>query len=152
MEHAVDDTSTRTVARLRRAMFARHSNPWSAWTRWASTPLVLIPVWTRRRSHAALVGGWLVVNPVLFGKPADDRAWATRAMLGEERWILERPRDLSMVISVVTSAVAVVALIAARRHRGRVAVVATGIQMMLTLVYWQLMARSFDRRQCANRT
>jgi hypothetical protein len=135
------------MAQLRHAMFARHSNPWSAWTRWASTPLVLIPVWTRRRSHAALVAGWLAVNPVLFPKPADDRAWATRAMLGEERWILDRPRDVSMVISTVTSATAVVGLVAARRHHLRTAVIATGVQMTLTLIYWELMARSFDRRQ-----
>jgi choline-glycine betaine transporter len=128
-------------------MFARHANPWSAWTRWASTPLVLIPVWTRRRSHAALVAGWLAVNPVLFTTPADDRAWATRAMLGEEHWILHRPRDVSMVISVVTSAVAVGALVAARRHHLRTAIIATSVQMALTLVYWELMARSFDRRQ-----
>lgn len=141
------DTSTGTAARLRHAMFARHANPWSAWTRWASTPLVLIPVWTRRRSHAALVVAWLAVNPVLFPKPANDRAWSTRAMLGEERWILDRPRDVSMVISAATSAVAVFALIAARRHHLRTAAVATGVQMTLTLVFWQLMARSFDRRQ-----
>jgi choline-glycine betaine transporter len=128
-------------------MFARHANPWSAWTRWASTPLVLIPVWTRRRSHAALVAGWLALNPVLFPKPADNRAWATRAMLGEERWILDPPRDVSMVISVVTSVVAVFALVAARRHHVRTAVIATGVQMALTLVYWELMARLFDRRQ-----
>ena len=139
-------TSTGTLARLRHAMFARHANPWSAWTRWASTPLVLIPVWTRRRSHAALVAGWLAVNPVLFARPADNRAWATRAVLGEERWIVERPRDVSMVVSAVTSAVAVGALIAARRHHLRVAAVATGIQMVLTLMYWELMARSFDQR------
>jgi hypothetical protein len=28
------------IARMRRAMFARHANPWSAWSRWTSTPLV----------------------------------------------------------------------------------------------------------------
>ena len=139
------DTSPGLVARLRHAMFARHANPWSAWTRWASTPLVLVPVWTRRRSHAALLAGWLALNPVLFPKPAHDRAWATRAMLGEERWIVDRPRDASMVISAITSAVAVSGLIAARRHHLRAAVVATGVQMALTLVYWQLMARSYDR-------
>ena len=141
------ETSMGTMAQLRHAMFERHSNPWSAWTRWASTPMVLIPVWTRRRSHAALVAGWLAVNPVLFGKPADDRAWATRAMLGEEGWIQDRPRDVSMVVSVVTSVAAVCGLVAARRHRLRGAVVATVIQMALTLVYWELMARSFDRRE-----
>ena len=128
-------------------MFIRHSNPWSAWTRCATTPLVLIPVCTRRRRHAALVAGWLAVNPVLFAKPADNRAWATRAMLGEERWILDRPHDVSMVLSAVTSAVAVFALIAARRHHLRATVIATGAQMALTLVYWELMSRSFDRRQ-----
>jgi hypothetical protein len=143
----VGDTSTGTVARLRHAMFVRHSNPWSAWTRWASTPLVLVPVWTRRRRDATLVAGWLAVNPVLFPKPAHDRAWATRAMLGEERWILDRPRDASMVISAVTGAVSVGALVAARRHHLRTVVIATGVQMALTLVYWQLMARSFDRRR-----
>ena len=143
----MDDISTRRVAGLRHAMFARHANPWSAWTRWASTPLVLIPVWTRRRSHAALVAGWLAVNPVVFPEPADDRAWATRAILGEEHWILDRPRDVSMLISVVASAVAAFALFAARRHHLRSAIIATGMQMALTLAYWQSMARSFDRRQ-----
>jgi hypothetical protein len=144
---AANTTSPHVVARLRRAMFARHANPWSAWTRWASTPLVLVPVWTRRRSHAVLVTGWLAVNPVVFPKPADDHAWATRAMLGEERWILDRPHDVSMAISVVISGVAVGAVIAARRHHLRSAIIATGIQMALTLVYWQLLARSYDRRR-----
>jgi hypothetical protein len=31
--------SSGALARVRRG-FARHSNPWSAWTRWASAPLV----------------------------------------------------------------------------------------------------------------
>ena len=148
----MSDTSTGTPARLRHAMFVRHANPWSAWTRWASTPLVLVPVWTRRRSHAVLIAGWLTVNPVLFPEPADNRAWATRAMLGEERWILDHPRDVSMALSAVTSGVAVVALIAARRHHLRAAVIATGVQMALTLVYWELMARFFSRSQSSGET
>jgi hypothetical protein len=141
------DASTGTVARLRHAMFERHSNPWSAWTRWASTPLVLVPVWTRRRRDAALVAGWLAVNPVLFPKPDHDRAWATRAMLGEEQWIVDRPRDASMVLSAVTGAISVGALVAAKRHHLRAAVVATAVQMALVLVYWELMARLFDQRR-----
>jgi hypothetical protein len=127
-------------------MFARHANPWSAWTRWASTPLVLVPIWTRRWSHAVLVGLWLAVNPFVFGKPADERAWSTRAMLGEELWITRRPRDAAMAASAVTSAVSVGAVIAARRRRLIPAVVATAVQMALTLVYWEQMVRYFDRR------
>src|ERR1700756_642064 len=132
------------VARARRALFARHCNPWSAWTRWASTPLTLVPAWTRRWSHAVLLAAWLAVNPFVFGKPAHQRAWSTRAMLGEELWISRRPRDAAMVVSAVTSVAAVGAVIAARRHRLIPAVIATAVQMALTLVYWRQMVRYFD--------
>jgi hypothetical protein len=135
-----------TVARIRRAVFARHCNPWSAWTRWASTPLTLVPAWTRRWSHAVVIALWLAVNPFVFGKPAHERAWATRAMLGEELWISRRPRDGALAVSAVTSVAAVSGLVAARRRRLIPAVIATAAQMALTLVYWQQMVRYFDRR------
>jgi Family of unknown function (DUF6653) len=135
------------VARVRRAIFSRHANPWSAWTRWASTPLVLVPVWTRRRSHAVLVGAWLAVNPVIFPKVTDERNWATRAMLGEELWITRRPKDAATVLSIVTSVLAVIALIAARRHRLVPAAAASAVQMALTLVYWEQMVRYLDRHR-----
>jgi hypothetical protein len=135
------------LARVRRAIFARHANPWSAWTRWASTPLVLVPVWTRRRSHAVLIGAWLAVNPVLFPKVTDERNWATRAMLGEELWITRRPKDAATLLTVVTSVVAVIALITARRHRLVPAAAATAVQMALTLVYWKQMVRYLDRHR-----
>jgi uncharacterized protein DUF6653 len=135
-----------SVARIRRAIFARHCHPWSAWTRWASTPLPLVPVWTRRWSHAVLVALWLAVNPFVFGKPADERAWSTRAMLGEELWIARRPRDAAMLVSAVTSTAALSAILAARRHRPLPAAVATAAQMALTLVYWKQMVRYFERR------
>jgi Family of unknown function (DUF6653) len=128
-------------------MFARHANPWSAWTRWASTPLVLLPVWTRRRSHAVLVGAWLAVNPVVFPEATDERHWATRAILGEELWITRRPRDIATGLSVVSSVVAVVAIVAARRNRPVLAAVATAAQMGLTLVYWEQMVRYLDRHR-----
>lgn len=133
------------MSRLRRALFSRHSNPWSAWTRWASTPLVLVPVWTRRWRDAALVAVWLLVNPVIFPKPAGHENWATRAILGEELWITQRPNDGACVLSAVTSVAAVCALVGARRHNMRVTVAATVVQMGLTLVYWEMMVRYRDR-------
>ncbi|MGA8543993.1 MAG: DUF6653 family protein [Mycobacterium sp.] len=133
------------VARIRRAIFMRHANPWSAWTRWASTPLVLLPVWTRRRSHAVLVAAWLAVNPVVFPKVTEETNWATRAMLGEELWITNRPRDSAAALSAVTSVIAVAAIVAARQRRPVLAAVATAVQMALTLVYWQQMVRYLDR-------
>jgi uncharacterized protein (DUF2062 family) len=134
------------VERVRRAIFARHCHPLSAWTRWASTPLTLVPVWTRRWSHAALIGLWLALNPFVFGKPGNERAWSTRAMLGEELWISRRPRDAAMFVSAVTSAVGLGAVVAARRHRLRPAVILSAMQMALTLVYWEQMVRYFGRR------
>lgn len=133
------------IARVRRAIFARHSNPWSAWTRWATTPLVLVPVWTRRWSHAAAIGLWFAVNPVVFPKPGENRNWATRAMLGEEAWITNRPKDSATAVSAVASAAAISAVVAARRHRLGLAATATGVQMALTLLYWQQMVRYLGR-------
>jgi hypothetical protein len=62
-------------------------------------------------------------------------------MLGEELWISRRPRDAAMFVSAVTSAVALGAVIAARRHRLRPAVILSAVQMALTLVYWEQMVR-----------
>jgi hypothetical protein len=134
-----------SIARVRRALFARHCNPWSAWTRWASTPLILVPVWTRRRSHAVWLALWLAVNPFVFGKPAQQGAWSTRAMLGEELWISRRPLDAATVVSGLTSAAGVVAVVAARRHRLLPAAIATALQMSLTLIYWEQMVRYLER-------
>jgi hypothetical protein len=139
------------VARLRRAIFARHANPWSAWTRWATTPLVLLPVWSRRWSHAAVVAAWFAVNPVVFPKPADERAWSTRAMLGEELWITRRRRDAAMAVSVGTGVAQVAGIVAARKRRWGPMVAATAVQMGLTLVYWELMVRFLARQRGPHR-
>lgn len=125
-------------------VFARHSNPWSAWTRWASVPLLLVPVWRRSGRDAALVGVWMAVNPVVFGRPSHQRAWATRAVLGEERWITERPRDAALAVDVAATVAGLVALVAARHRRALPAAAATALEMGLLLVYWELMARYHD--------
>jgi hypothetical protein len=130
---------------VKRAVFARHSNPWSAWTRWASTPLLLVPVWRRSWRDGALVGVWMALNPVVFGKPAHERAWATRAVLGEERWIAERPMDTAMAVDVAATAAGLVAMVAAGRRRAMPAAAATAVEMGLLMAYWELMARYYDR-------
>jgi hypothetical protein len=130
---------------LKRAVFARHSNPWSAWTRWASAPLVLVPVWRRSWRDAALVGAWMALNPVVFPRPAEEQAWATRAVLGEEQWIARRPLDLAMAVDVAAAAAALVAVGAAYQRRAMPAAAATALEMGLLMAYWELMARYYDR-------
>jgi hypothetical protein len=134
------------VAHIRRAVFARHANPWSAWSRWATTPLILIPVWRRSWSDAAWVAAWFAVNPVIFPEPADRSAWSTRAMVGEEQWIVDRPRDTGLLVNVAGSVATVIALVNARRRRLLPTGTAIAAAMALTLGYWQLMARHLDRR------
>ncbi|UZN03259.1 DUF6653 family protein [Cellulomonas sp. S1-8] len=131
--------------KVERAVFARHSNPWSAWTRWATAPLLLVPVWRRSGRDAVLVGAWMAVNPVVFGPPAHDRAWATRAVLGEELWIAERPMDTAMAVDVAATAAGLVALLSAHRHRAVPTATATVVAMGLLMAYWELMARYYAR-------
>jgi hypothetical protein len=89
---------------LLREVFRHHSNPWSAWTRLISVPLVFVPIWTRSWREGAIVVVWLIVNPIMFREPKNDKAWATRAMLGEEMWIAERPLDRAMALSIGATA------------------------------------------------
>ncbi|MBS9533059.1 hypothetical protein KIH27_05580 [Mycobacterium sp. M1] len=132
---------------MRRAVFARHANPWSAWTRWATTPLVLLPVWRRSWRDAAWVGAWFALNPVVFPEPTDRSAWSTRAMLGEEQWIVNRPRDFALLLNVFGSVALLAALAGAWRRRWRPTVIATAAGMAVTLGYWAMMTRYLDRRR-----
>jgi hypothetical protein len=136
-----------TIARLRRKVFERHANPLSAWSRWATTPLVLVPAWTRKWTHAVAVLAWMIANAVVFPKPKHDRAWATRAVLGEELWIVERPRDAAMAVNAGSAALLAAALIAASKRALGPAVAATAGTMALIMVYWKQMADYYDAAQ-----
>ncbi|GGS57538.1 hypothetical protein GCM10010171_60610 [Actinokineospora fastidiosa] len=125
-------------------MFARHCHPLSAWSRWATTPLTLLPFWTRRWRDAAVVGAWFALNPVVFGKPRDTTAWASRAMLGEEHWIGERPRDAAMAVNAAATLAGVLAAAGAWRRRPALAAGAMAVQMGLLMAYWELMVRHHE--------
>ena len=85
-----DASSTDSPTRVRRWVFRRHAHPVSAWSRWATTPLIVLPLWTRNWRTAVPVAAWFAVNPVMTPPVTDDHAFATRAMLGEER-LVHRP-------------------------------------------------------------
>ena len=73
--------------------WARHSNPWSGWTRVPILPALCLAVWARDWIGAwcllpvAGLLAWAVVNPRAFPPPAHSRAWASRAVLGERLWL-----------------------------------------------------------------
>ncbi|TGD32697.1 hypothetical protein EB835_03225 [Brevibacterium sp. S22] len=127
-------------ARLKRWVFARHSNPLSAWSRWASVPLVVLPFWKRSPRAGAAVAAWMVLNPIVFRSPRDERAWATRAMLGEELWSERLRFDKASTVNAVSTAAMAVSIAGAWRKSAAQTVPAVVFQMSLTLVFWQLMA------------
>jgi hypothetical protein len=75
------------------AVWARHANPWSGWSRVATTPVLFLALW----SHVwlgwwalvpiALVAAWLWANPRLFPPPACRDGWMTRGVRGERLWV-----------------------------------------------------------------
>ena len=133
--------------RLTRKVFEHHSNPWSAWTRLLSVPLVFVPFWTRSWRHAALVGAWMLLNPVVFSEPEDDSAWATRAMLGEEMWIAERPFDKAMAVNVAASAFGVGGVLASFKRRPLPTALCTVSEIALLLLYWRMMTEYYEEHR-----
>jgi len=75
------------------ATWARHSNPWSGWTRLTILPLLSLAIWSRIWLGwgaiwlVLFVVVWTWVNPRLFDPPRHNRAWMTQAVLGERVWL-----------------------------------------------------------------
>ncbi len=75
------------------AVWQRHANPWSVWTRTTALPLLLLAIasrawigpWALAPVAAALV--WIWLNPRLFPPPRSTDTWAARATFGERLWL-----------------------------------------------------------------
>lgn len=132
---------------VKREVFERHCHPWSAWSRWLSTPLVLVPVWQRSWRQGVVLAAWFALNPVVFGKPTRHDAFATRAMLGEQLWTDALRFDAALVVNALASTAGAGALIAAWRRRSGPAAAATAAEMALLLLYWRQMADYYEQQQ-----
>ena len=135
------------IERLTREVFRHHSNPWSAWTRLLSAPLIFVPIWTRSWRQGAILGVWLMVNPIVFPDPKSDRAWATRAMLGEEMWIAERPLDRAMALNVGATALGLGGAWGAFRLRPLPTAACAVGQVALLLACWREYALYYERHR-----
>ncbi|MGC4994570.1 DUF6653 family protein [Nocardia salmonicida] len=130
---------------LRHRVFARHSHPVSAWTRLLTTPLVVAPFWTRRADVTAGVLVWFAINPIITPEPVDRRSFATRAILGEERWLARPELDSTMtVLNAVGAGVLAGSMLAARHRRKVPTVLGVAASMALTLYSWRRYAALYD--------
>jgi hypothetical protein len=86
------DTKLARLFGLQGEGWERHANPVSVWTRFAVLPLLAVSIWSRD-----WIGWWclvpialslvfMVVNPLLFPKPASTRNWASKCVFGERIW------------------------------------------------------------------
>jgi len=126
-------------------VFARHAHPVSAWSRWASTPLVVVPLWYRRSWAALPIVAWMIINPIITPPVTDDRAFATRAILGEEQWLADpvKRRDIIVLNAVSTACLAVAGVTAWRRRPLPMAIAHAG-SMTAILMTWRSYADHYD--------
>jgi hypothetical protein len=110
-------------------------------------PLVFMPIWNRSWRQGAILGVWLIVNPVVFPEPEDDKAWATRAMLGEEMWIAKRPLDRALALNIGASIFGISGVWGAYKRRPLPTAVCTVGQVVLLLAYWREMALFYERHR-----
>lgn len=73
--------------------WARHANPWSGWTRFATVLLLLVLAfwsrawlgwWSAVPVAAALAWTWL--NPRVFPPARSDASWISKGVFGERLW------------------------------------------------------------------
>jgi hypothetical protein len=130
---------------MRHWVFRRHAHPVSAWSRWASTPLIFVPLWYRRKWMTLPIAAWMVVNPIITPPATDDRAFATRAILGEERWTADPAarRDL-IALNALGAAGLVIAGITAWARRPLPMAVAIAGSMAVVLLTWRGYADLYD--------
>ncbi|MEM6587941.1 MAG: DUF6653 family protein [Pseudomonadota bacterium] len=78
------------------AVWARHANPWSCYTRFTVLPLLVLAIWSRAWVgpwawvFVACVLAWNWLNPRVFPPPSSLDNWASRGVLGERVWINRR--------------------------------------------------------------
>src|SRR5690554_3919293 len=127
-------------------VFQRHAHPVSAWSRLLSTPLLLVPLWTRRWWLYLPVGAWMAVNPVMTPPAHTTSSFATRAILGEKSWTRDpRSEPLLLALTGMASGSLGGAMVASYRRSGTGAIAGTGMFMALTLWQWKLWADRFAR-------
>ncbi len=82
------------------AVWRRHANPWSVWSRFTCLPLIVLAIWSW-----GWIGAWALIpiaaallwtfaNPRVFPEPSDFESWASLGVMGE-RIHIYRPHEVN---------------------------------------------------------
>lgn len=78
------------------AIWARHANPLSFWTRVPILLLLTLAIWSRAwigwwcLAPVAVLMAWTFINPRAFPPPPHLDDWASKAVLGERHWLARK--------------------------------------------------------------
>jgi hypothetical protein len=134
--------------RVADAVWERHANPYSGWSRVATLPFVMYGVYARRPRVVAGAVGFAVVNPVAFPPPDDADAWMTRVVLGERMYYRRREgRRPVDILNYVNGPITAYALYAAWRRQPVRTVVATALAMAAKFAFVAHVARFYARHR-----
>lgn len=128
-----------------RLFWSGHANPWSVWTFVLAWPTLVFAIYRRHRPLLAGTLLFVVANPILAPPPEDDRAWATRVVLGERAWLEEgvwRSRDLAFV--VLAAPVYVFTLGSAVRQRPVRTAIGAVVSMAVMLLFFARMVGRYE--------
>jgi len=87
----------------------------------------------------------MIINPIITPPPADNSAWATRAVLGEERWLVDHPPDRIAAINAANAITLLATIVPARKKNKPLTILGVAASMSLTLVSWNLYADYYEQ-------
>jgi len=120
------------------AVWERHANPLSGWSRLLAFPVLIVAIYTRKWLALAATVGFLAVNPLLFPAPEEEPdAWMYRVVRAEQHWTDADNSlfgtDFPQVLNVLQIPAFLLALGGALKRRPLATIVGTAATMALKL-------------------
>ena len=132
------------MAIMKDAAWARHTSPWSVWTRFVGGSLLFVALYNHLWWVLVGVGIFLIINPFLFPEPESKKSWASRSVLGERLWTQKWHWDFPMAISTLGGLFAVLALLVAYFQLFWPTVILVALVLALKAFFLHLMVRLYD--------
>lgn len=128
--------------------WARHTNPWSGYTRLPMGPLLLLGLYRRDWRIVGLTLLYVVINPILFPEPDTKDAWISRSVLGEQLWLEEGHRvfeaSIPGVLNILNAIAYFYGLYGAYKRNLRMTALGGGVALTYKLMYLHVLVNYYD--------